>query len=98
MAVTWHSVSPHAQSGDTVGTQGTGAQQGPSGQPDRGKQGPGREGDAPTAGLAEPRLTSCPRSEFSPSLPGGAGIPYSPASPGHSQPWLSPLPQPHGAQ
>lgn len=49
MAVAWHSVSPHAQSGDIVGTQGTGTQQGPSGQPDREKQGPGREGDAPTA-------------------------------------------------
>lgn len=29
MVVTWHSVSPHAQSGDVARTQGTGTQEGP---------------------------------------------------------------------
>lgn len=98
MAMAWHSVTSHAQSGVIVGTRGIGTQQGPSGQPERGKQGPGREGDAPTACLAEPRLTRCSGSEFSPSLPAGAEILCSPASPGRSQPLaLSPPTAPRGS-
>ena len=87
MAVAWHCVNPHARSGDMVGTQGTGTQQGPNDHPDGGERDPGREGNAPTAAcLAEPGLPRCPGSGLSPLLAGGTGVPCSPASP--AWPWL----------